>query len=43
MAKSVGTGVIIAIVVFILIAAAIRMFGGPLYDMLVEMHGGGGH
>jgi len=46
MANRSRTGVIIAVVVFVLIAAALRLFGGPLYETLLRLHGpagGGGH
>lgn len=42
MAQSKGTGVIIAVVIFVVVAAAIRFFGEPLYQALVSLHGGGG-
>ena len=37
--------ILIAIVLFVVVAAAIRFFGGPLYDVLLSLHGrgGGGH
>jgi hypothetical protein len=44
MAKSISPGVVIAIVVFVAIAAAIKFFGGELYGVLLSLHGtGGGH
>jgi hypothetical protein len=46
MSKKSNTGVIIAIVVLVLVAAALRLFGGPLYETLLRLHGpagGGGH
>ena len=46
MSKKSNTGVIIAVVVLVLVAAAIRLFGGPLYETLLRLHGpagGGGH
>ena len=38
MAKS-RKGVIIALVVFVALAAIIRIFSEPLYDMLLSLHG----
>jgi len=32
-------GILIALVVFVVVAAVIRLYSGPLYDMLVRMHG----
>ena len=39
------SGVLVALVVFVVVAVVIRIFGSPLYDMLLRMHGrgGGGH
>ena len=44
MARS-NRGILIALAVFIVIAAIIRFFGDPLYDLLLSLHGrpGGGH
>ena len=36
-----GYGVWIALAVFVVLAAIVRIFGEPLYDMLVSLHGGG--
>jgi hypothetical protein len=33
------SGILIALVVFVVLAAVIRIFGSPLYDMLLKMHG----
>ena len=41
MAQSKGTGVIVAVVIFVAVAAVIRFFGEPLFRTLVSMHGGG--
>jgi hypothetical protein len=32
-------GVLIALVVFVAIAIALRLFGGPIYKALLAMHG----
>jgi hypothetical protein len=38
------SGILIALVVFVVVAAVIRFYSGPLYDMLLSMHGRpGGH
>ena len=38
------SGIIIALVVFVVLAGVIRFYSGPLYDMLLRMHGRpGGH
>ena len=42
MSKSKGTGVVIAVVIFVVVAAAMRFFGEPLYRTLISLHGGGG-
>jgi hypothetical protein len=39
MAKSPRTGVIVAIVVFVVLAIVIRIYSEPLYDMLLSLHG----
>jgi hypothetical protein len=31
--------IFIALVIFIVLAAVIRFFGSPLYDMLLSLHG----
>jgi hypothetical protein len=38
MARS-NRGILIALIVFVVIAAVVRFFGEPLYDMLVSLHG----
>jgi len=43
MPSSRRSGILIALIVFVAIAVAIRIFGGPLYDMLISLHGRGGH
>jgi ABC-type methionine transport system permease subunit len=44
MARGSNRVVLIALVVLVVIVAAIRLFGGPLYETLVRLHGpGGGH
>ena len=35
------SGILIAVIVFVVLAAVIRIFGSPLYDMLLRMHGRG--
>ncbi|HXT68418.1 MAG TPA: hypothetical protein VN700_01575 [Vicinamibacterales bacterium] len=32
-------GVIIALIVFVVLAVAIRVFGDPLWDMFLRLHG----
>ena len=39
MAKSPPTGLIVAIVIFVVLAIVIRIYSEPLYDMLVSLHG----
>lgn len=38
-------GIVIALVVFVVLAVVIRIFGGPLWDTFIRLHGGspGGH
>jgi len=44
MAKSSSKGIIIALVVLVALAALIRIFATPLYDMFLSFHGRpGGH
>jgi hypothetical protein len=42
MGRQKSTGVLIAVIAFVVIAAALRFFGGPLFNALVRLHGGGG-
>jgi hypothetical protein len=42
MARSGNRGVLIALAVFVALAALIRVFGEPLFDLFISMHGGGG-
>lgn len=39
MAKSPRTGVIVAVLVFVVLAVVIRVYSEPLYDMLLSLHG----
>jgi hypothetical protein len=41
MARSRNTGVYIAVAVFIVVAAVVRLFGGPIWNALLELHGRG--
>jgi len=43
MARKSYKSIVIVLVVFVLIAVAIRFFGGPLMESLKSLHGGGGH
>jgi len=39
MASRPRTGVLVALVIFVGIAVALRFFGGPIYKALLAMHG----
>ena len=39
MAKSPRIGVIVALLVFVVIAIIVRIYSEPLYDMLQSLHG----
>jgi hypothetical protein len=39
MSQNSRTGLMVALVVFVAIAVAIRFFGGPIYKALLAMHG----
>jgi hypothetical protein len=39
MARPRHLGVFIALAVFIVLAAVIRVFGGPIYEALLRLHG----
>lgn len=46
MGRQSNRGVLIALAILIVVAAVIRVFGGPLWDALLSLHGpggGGGH
>ena len=42
MARGSNKGILIGLAVLVVIAVLIKVFGAPLYDMLLEMHGRGG-
>jgi cytochrome c oxidase assembly protein Cox11 len=42
MAQGSNRGIVIALLVLVAVAIAIKVFGGPLYDMFLRLHGGGG-
>ncbi|HEX5069031.1 MAG TPA: hypothetical protein VFV78_02350 [Vicinamibacterales bacterium] len=39
MAQGNRTGLIVALVIFVAVAAVIRLFGAPIYQALLAMHG----
>jgi len=39
MSRQPTTGVVIAVIAFVVIAAVLRFYGGPLYSALLKMHG----
>jgi hypothetical protein len=42
MARGSNRGIIIGLVVLVAIALLVRLYGAPIYDMFLEMHGSGG-
>ena len=42
MARGSNRGIIIGLVVLVAIALLVRLYGAPIYDMFLEMHGRGG-
>jgi hypothetical protein len=39
MSRQPSTGVLIAVITFVVIAAVVRFYGAPLYSALLKMHG----
>jgi hypothetical protein len=39
MSRQPSTGVLIAVITFVVIAAVVRFYGAPLYSALLRMHG----
>jgi hypothetical protein len=42
MARGSNRGIVIALLVLVAVAVAIKLFGGPLYETLLRLHGPGG-
>ena len=42
MARGSNRGIIIGLLVLVAIALLIKVYGAPIYDMFLEMHGRGG-
>jgi len=42
MARGSNKGIVVGLIVLVAIAVVIKIFGSPLYQMLLEMHGRGG-
>jgi hypothetical protein len=42
MARGSNKGIIIGLLVLVAIALLVRVYGAPIYDMLLDMHGRGG-
>lgn len=40
MAGKRNTGILVALIVFVALAVVIRIFGGPLWDTFIRLHGG---
>ena len=42
MARGSNKGIIIGLLVLVAIAVVVKVYGAPIYDMFLEMHGRGG-